>query len=81
LSRQLMVGWSVPAYRFHQPLLSGGRARDMTSRIQYPAGRRAGGPIDLHSVEPGTHLIGLYQGEAELAGGVRSGNLRRGIAT
>lgn len=76
-----MVGWGVPAYRFHQRQLSGGSWRDMTSRIRYPAGRRAGGPNDLHSVEPGTHLTGLYQGEAELTGGVGDGNLRRGPAT
>jgi len=49
----------------------------MIGRIQPPTGRPTGGPIDLHSAQPSTHLIGLYQSEAELAW-VGSGRLAVG---
>src|SRR5215831_2411519 len=39
----------------------------MTGELRSAGGRAPGDPVDLSALEPGTHLIALYQGDAELA--------------
>ncbi len=39
----------------------------MTGGLRSAGGRAPGAPVDLSALEPGTHLIALYQGDAELA--------------
>ena len=39
----------------------------MTGELRPAGGRAPGVPADLSTLEPGTHLIALYQGDAEIA--------------
>jgi hypothetical protein len=39
----------------------------MTGELRSAGARAPGAPVDLSALEPGTHLIALYQGDAELA--------------
>ena len=39
----------------------------MTGELRSAGGRACGASADLSALEPGTHLIALYQGDAELA--------------
>ena len=53
--------------RFHRRRLTFEEGGHMTGEPRSAGGRACGAPADLSALEPGTHLIALYQSDAELA--------------